>query len=762
MKSLLTALIGAMFVLWPLAGQAEEPCDQTIVDSQGYIKNVGLVTEAADELGGQGAEVRIRVIGNIAGGTSLDTYVAKLRNNTCTSWQQNDGDLRSNLVVMYVATDDRQVGLYMGGQWEKELKREWPRILADMKPKLGGGLQNGDLSLAFASGLRDIASTIKATYAPSAPTQPVVIQTEPTDYSGLWNVLFLLVGAVILAAVVYFILGVLREHQRLRRETEQAQHEAQTVRGQCTALLSEISDLIPILMARANKVGQSFDDNSAAGWKSRVTEIRAKHDRVSAAFAGVRGNPDDKGLKAGAYAAMQNAFGKIHDQLQKIAGEATNFTNELKEAEGLPSSIMEIISATEAGGMRAENAMAEIESQGFTVTDQVTMLSDARLKLTEAKRFMGEKKLHEAKRVGEEALGLVKLAKTKAEALPELKRALKERLAEEQGLVKLAEQTIKSGYKAYLEIEREFAPSSIEPVSGNGSEARKHLKAASASLTTAADRIEKQSWKEADSALNEAEDHLNTMTSLIHSITERQKHLRTARQAAPSEIKAAKADILQARQYLKTHDEDTNDEHFKTLVRAAKLVREAEKMLTNDKPDYLALVRKVDEANKSADKVLAEAQTEHEQAERKRRQAQALLREASSSISAAKEFIEDHQSDVDNKAKSLLTAAKRAFREANEHDRLGQVDSVIRAAGEADRLADQALEQASRNFRDAENEREEERRRVRRRREAATAASYTSSSSSSSSWGGSSGSSSFGGSSSIGGGSRSFGGSSSF
>lgn len=763
------AIVAILMGIISGAVRAEQPCDQLIVDSQGYIKDVSSVTEAANTLGQQGAEVRIRVIDNFSGSSNLDVYVEKMWKGSCQSWQQSNGDLRSNFIVMYVATGQRGVGLYMGSQWERELKRAWPRIMEAMKPKLRGGLENHDLSLAFITGLRAFDRTIEEANQPPQQqlSNPVVIQTEPTDFSGLWNVLLILIACGFISGLGYLAYWVISEHRKQERERREIHKKAQIERGRCTDLINELRDALPLVEARTRKVGESFDEATFSNWKRRAAEISSAVRLRSEANASIRGNPDDEGLAIGESKALHDAYVDLKKELEKIMRDMRAFTDELKEAEQLQQGVSDILVQSRTAIAEAKAAVATVEQEGYLVVDISSELAtQVESLLVEAEQLMAAKRLRDVAERCQEVVSRAQVVAEAAQKLPETKREIEEQIRREKERSAVVQQEIESGYQVFIELESSFSPVCIESIVGNGTEAQKHLGAAQENIAIAQVSWKDQAWHQAGEFLDEAKANLDEASSLMRSITERKRHLHIARDEAPGEIEAARADIARGREYLNRYDADTDDAHFSTLDKAEALVNEAESLLQESQPDYLRVVRLVTSANKTADVVLEKAEDEHELAERKRREAHALLREAASSVSAAKEFIEDHKSDVGSKAKDLLKKAVSGLASAEQYHQVGDVDAVIKVAGEADRDADSALEKAKRNFRDAEEEREEEERQRRaRRRRASESSSY--SGSSSSSWGSSSGSfggggSSFGGSSSFGGGGSSFGGSSSF
>jgi uncharacterized membrane protein YgcG len=182
------------------------------------------------------------------------------------------------------------------------------------------------------------------------------------------------------------------------------------------------------------------------------------------------------------------------------------------------------------------------------------------------------------------------------------------------------------------------------------------------------------------------------------------------------------------------------------LAEASALLDQARQEFAKAKPNYIEVVKRALAANSAADRILDEAEEQHEAMERKRARAASYRQEAQRSAAAAESYIAIHSSDVESGARSKLANAQRLLMHATSTPDL---DEQIRLAQEADQHADAALSQAGRDVSEADS--------ARAAQQAALLRSISNASSSSSSsfgggWGSSSGRS--GGSSSFGGGGR--------
>jgi hypothetical protein len=142
-----------------------------------------------------------------------------------------------------------------------------------------------------------------------------------------------------------------------------------------------------------------------------------------------------------------------------------------------------------------------------------------------------------------------------------------------------------------------------------------------------------------------------------------EKDLLTARRDAPNEISAASADIARAWEYINRYDEDIR-ESLEDDLRAAERKNEAAKAeLTLTQPDHFKACELARQANGAADRVLVQARSEHEAAERQRAKVASTRRDASAQLSIAREYIDDHSPVVKEDAKRTLKNAEGYLRE---------------------------------------------------------------------------------------------------
>ncbi len=750
--------LGLFFLLVPASARAQN-CDLTVVDEAGVFgSGAARVEAAAQELTAAGAEVRVRVIRTFGSAGSLDRYEAAME-KSCLSWQAVDGGTKNNLIALFVAVGDRKTGLYYGSLWKRSLDTRWTAIQTDeMNPRF----RDGDFAGGITAGLKEITQVVTArthTYTPPAesPVPTTVVNTKPADLTGLWIVLGSVVGVGALTLLIVFAVRLMRARARRRA----AQQKAQQLKNACSAKILEQSDAMPILEAKIKSVAAKVSDEDAAPLLERHARLTRDLDAATSGFADLQnsaGDPNRDGKSYEEYVQMQTAYQEVLDRLEKVRSGAGTLEAELDALKQSVDKAPAAVAKTTADIEAAANAVAAIDAKGFRAKASQATLEGCRQTLARAQQLLAERRFTQTLAECGKASSEAGAAASLAESLPRTKAELDAAVGKLKDRIGDVAAKIDNGRQVFEAIASDYAESCWSVVRGNGTEAEKREAAAKEAVTEAtrlAD-MKVQEWAGCSDVLAQANAGLDEAESFMRSITELKKNLDEAKRAAPADIEHAQRDIAEARMFIQAHADDINDpleDRMKSdLDQAEKAVDEATCELKAAKPDYLVVVKTARQAERAADAILTKAQGEYEAAERLRRRAASALQDAARSISAAKEYIEDHSSDVDSDAESKLNQARSCLTAARAAT---TCEEQIRQGEQADKLADSALSMARRDVSNAEEARAAE-----RRRRAAAAAALASSLSSSSSSHRSGGSSSWGGSGGFGGGSSSWGGSS--
>lgn len=723
-----------------------------VIDEVGVFEGeIDKVTAAAKRVQNLGAEVRVRIFNR---GTNLDFDQDEFESR-CQSWRAPDGGTRNNLVSMLMAVEDREFGFFVGSQWGSVLSRERQNQIEN--DYLFPRFREGDFAGAFVAGLGQVEKVIDAQVNGSIASgagAPIVIQTEPTDFTGLWWVLFsvVFVGVVVVAYIAY---------DRKRKENERrraAQQKALMAKREVSGKINSIYDSIPKFQARIAALSQSLSIKDQSVLSEELGAIQQAVDFVSEAFTKIgmgKSDAEQNNLTAQEYANIEAEYNKLNSSFMPTAQLETKINHLSRLAKELSGRLEEVKVLLEG----VSTQILEVEKTGFKVDGAKALFAEASTLKAQAKEAFNNKNLMDSEKLAREAEVKADEALSEAKSLPQKRAVILKDVETIRTRISEVNNLISQGHVAFKRISEEFAESCWESVKGNGVEAEERLAWAEGSVgeVVSLASMENQKWDEAQDLVEEVDLRLTEAASLMRSIIALEESIQTAKRDAQQEIKNAHSDIRKAWDYIEAHDDDISEDREKELRAAEEVLHSAVMEGEKNKPDYLRIVKLAQEANLTADKILESARSEHEAMERLRQKATTSVRDAKAAYSKAKEYIEDHRGDVGATAKSDLA-------EASTHlptlDQPLNLNEKIKLANKVEQLADSAYKRAKKNVDD-----EEEGRARKKRAAAAARASYSSSSGHRSSSSSSRSSGSFGGSRSWGssgstGGSRSFGSSS--
>lgn len=691
------------FLAVPVQAQSGGSCDATIIDQPGKIADPAMVRTAIEGLESEGAVVRVRVIDTFGAAANLDLYFDSALAD-CKSWQGANGFKRPNLIVIYVEMAHRKVGLYYGEVWTAELNAKWPGILSH---KVSPFLKAGDFSSAIATGLNQVTQTIQLTTALPGSGTVVVQQSEPTDITGLWPILWALVA---LAVVVGGVFGFFWYRKREARRRA-AQQSAQTERGLCTGAINKLKQVLVLLESRIMNLESVFPESQITSWETMHRKLEADFGITSTKYVDLRIDPDDTGLSEEEYLQMAKRYSGVNNRFDSLRAEINSLEGAIEGLKELSDNIAEILENAQDILDSASERITAVESQGFKVESFSETLTRCGKKLANAIQQNELKEFTSAKQIAEDAVEAATLAAENADKLPAVQSGLTDALSTLSIDLSHTFAAIEAGRHTYQALAAEYASASIESVVGNGSEAEKHYLSAEAANKIAGDKLTEQAWEAAQKQIDSATSSLASAKSLIRSIRTLKENLDAAKDNAPEEITEAFADIETARKFVCEYDEETRDEHFSSLDKAHDIAKEAEELLRLPKPEYLRIVHLADQANDIADRDLAEARDELETVNRLRKKLATNIRNAASSVKIAGEYIDDHSRDVTAKTWELHASAVKLLDKAYAlGDAAETIEEAVELAKKADDEADKSLLRARSDFESAENAREASRR----------------------------------------------------
>lgn len=281
-----------------LAGTASaQNCNAPVDDEAGVFKgdDAARVAVEGQKLIAEGADVRVVTF---AHSINLDRDVDS-RMKACASWQSPDGGIKSTLVVLAVAPNDRHMGIFYGDALSSAFEQHFSRIKQDnMAPHFKAKeWADGFIATEAALASRLHASKDEALH----PAQTI---NEATDMSGLWSVLgwMLVIGSIIGAVAILFTWS---RRRKQSVETIQASKQA--------AVLSK-----RLLGQKLNQLRGKLAEDTALG-KPGIAIRQAVWDDVSDDFNKLSEsesmNPEQDGLSAGGYEPIRRAYQRLHERL---------------------------------------------------------------------------------------------------------------------------------------------------------------------------------------------------------------------------------------------------------------------------------------------------------------------------------------------------------------------------------------------------------------------------------------------------------------
>lgn len=278
---------------------------------------------------------------------------------------------------------------------------------------------------------------------------------------------------------------------------------------------------------------------------------------------------------------------------------------------------------------------------------------------------------------------------------------------------------IEQGAEAFDAVD-DFAEANWQDIRGNGTEAQKAAERAQLLVDRAAannalapdqepETASRQDFAAAAAALDAAFAELDGAELLIGAIIERLETLREARATARRQLEAVVADLA-AHQALLAQpqvDREVGEEPQRLLAQARRLAAEVESELTAERPDWLMVIARIQQADRLADEALAAIRNEREAMEHRRLRLVSERDEAVASRTRLENFVRLHQADLSPETRALARAAGSAFENAallasrGDVAEEGELAELLESAAEA---FDAAQEQADRAFEAAESE----------------------------------------------------------
>lgn len=220
-------LLAVLAGLWPATVSAQlssSVCtDQVYIDVPGYTPDTTALVQVMNELKtNYGMDTRAVIVEDFDDKNvkTVPQFDTKILNKLCPMLY-NNGEPKSDLFMLVVATKLRQKGMVYGGQWARYRSEE---AFSDASNSfLGAGNFTGGLAVYFGVIKNRIANGQSGQAAPElgltqAPPVAAAKQPDkPVDLTWFWRSLWFILGAIAIAGLVILISRSLSRHGALKR-----------------------------------------------------------------------------------------------------------------------------------------------------------------------------------------------------------------------------------------------------------------------------------------------------------------------------------------------------------------------------------------------------------------------------------------------------------------------------------------------------------------------------------------------------------------
>jgi hypothetical protein len=382
-------------------------------------------------------------------------------------------------------------------------------------------------------------------------------------------------------------------------------------------------------------------------------------------------------------------------------------------AEASHQSVVELAQA-HVRFVQGRDRLAATRREGFKLASADADFEAALAALNGAAALLGPEQRQQFAEAVEQAAQAVRVAGENVESQLALHAANEKALTELGNAGEQLRAYIQEGVKAF-DVVDEYAPSSWEDIRGNGTEAQKRGDDAfdlwqRASRLNGATPDGEQDFTKAAADIAEANTLIGEARALVAAIIERLDHLRKSQAIAQQEIAAAENDLEAGRAYVRQYDPDITPQPVEMLAQAEKQLSEAREEVSQARPDWIRVVELARAANDLSDRALADARSQAEAMEARRRRVQTTYEQAQASLSRLRNFVQVHANDIQPSINKAVGDAEAAFKHAQEEleplreggledvARAEALDRVAEGYGEAQKIADDAYKLAYDQF----------------------------------------------------------------
>lgn len=666
-------------------------------DAHLFGGDLARVESAAEELQNSGAQVYVRTFPTTGDEPTVDRLEHSIQ-DYCPGWQSASGARKTNLVVIIYADRDsagKHSLLIATGPGIDQVvsNRDIDHIRAQV---IIPAIKAGNPAQGFARGLVSIKNLYEAAptgSASSSPTQQTAPSgpVEPADSGAFWLfmklIFWMIVVGVGVAAYQFY-----RGYAARRQAKAKALQVYNDVTAQINAIDSGLANLQAVYETLAGKLSaeqrQKTEEAIASGKKA--------YEDACADFGAKRTFDPHEGLRTvEEYDSAADSYQEILAKLKSAAELASDADHHLhdmqQEIESAPQRIQEIRTKTQS----FLHQIKEVNAAGFRTEAFEELVAEAGKRAEATELALKNNQPFDVSGELSKAEELLKQAAPGAK-LPDTHAGMENDLAALKNRIEQAKASVQECKTVVDRMDAIFARESFESVTGNGSQAVEHVNWCDRGVPLAEECISmaKQDWQKGAEIIAEANGHLDRADSLTRSISSMEKSLNIAKEEAPTDIQSAEQDLAKAQEYLQANNKDVRKVVFNNVTLAIEAIASAKAELQKQKPDYFEAVKSAKRGHAVADDILNEARSEHEAAERLREKAATALRDATSRVNKAKEYIEDNARYVEEKDKDLVKKAQTLLDQAQSANTQNDLENTVQLSEQADEAGKTAYNNA--------------------------------------------------------------------
>ena len=341
-----------------MAVTAQNPCDQVVIDDAGVFGNdASGVNSAANQLINSGADVRVRTIQTYGTAGNLDRYESQLEQQ-CPSWTDSSGNRKNNLVVIIVAIQERQTGLYYGSQWDNALGGQWTQIQANtMNPRFA----QGDFAGGVIAGLQQINRLIQA---------PTSGQTTSSSTGGALAGTIVLTIIIAIIVIVALLGGLLwfRNYRKSSEKRQAARQKALLAKQGAASKVNQLVDKIQMLEIKVNATAAKVSPEDAAPLLEGLDKAKNLIDQGAQKYSELghsAGNPENPKLGESQLEVIAEEYQKVLDILNQAGEEVNREETTLNTFQQAIDGFNDKASGVNAAIEAAQRKMEAAQNSGF-------------------------------------------------------------------------------------------------------------------------------------------------------------------------------------------------------------------------------------------------------------------------------------------------------------------------------------------------------------------------------------------------------------